>query len=106
MTVPEAESAFGRPLLGILLVQDVYLGGIVAMLSLASHGDSYPDGSVLEAMARLVSSLLVIAIISGLVVTVLARLLPRIDSADRPTKLLCALSICLVFMKLTKSVLL
>eukprot|EP00045_Choanoeca_perplexa_P015619 m.198601 g.198601 ORF g.198601 m.198601 type:complete len:737 (+) comp17042_c0_seq10:240-2450(+) len=103
LTHAEHDAPHGRSLLGILLMQDVYLGVVVAASPmLASFGNiSFLD--VMYLSAWLVGSFIVLGIITAILTKyVVGRLLSNMSLLDAPTQLLAVLSICFAMLKVTE----
>lgn len=102
MSSSDQDSTFGRGLVGILLMQDVYLGAIVATTSLVGEmGEvSFVDGIML--VLQLLASLLLVVIFATLASKyVLPRLILEINGREGSVKMLGLLAICFTVMSLT-----
>eukprot|EP00040_Diaphanoeca_grandis_P035486 m.223331 g.223331 ORF g.223331 m.223331 type:complete len:797 (-) comp33399_c0_seq1:132-2522(-) len=101
MSATEAEASFGRSLMGILLIQDVYLGAIVATTSLVSkQGEMTLLAGIFMVMQLLVSMFFVV-VVAALSTKILKLLLVALPKFDSSVQILALLSICFVFMALT-----
>eukprot|EP00041_Stephanoeca_diplocostata_P033660 m.1118132 g.1118132 ORF g.1118132 m.1118132 type:complete len:865 (+) comp24382_c1_seq3:350-2944(+) len=103
MTASEADSSYGRVLIGILLMQDVYLGAIVAVTSLvmASGMPTFFGGLVL--VGRLVLSLALVVVVAAMSTKLLSRVLHSLQHYDSSVRVLALLSVCFVFMGMTNA---
>jgi Kef-type K+ transport system membrane component KefB len=100
----DQDTPYGRGLIGVLLMQDVYLGAIVATTSLAQElGDKQITVSDVVLMAvRLIGSLFIVVVVAALTARyLLPRLLNDIGSKDDSVKMLGLLAICFAVMSLT-----
>eukprot|EP00038_Savillea_parva_P029296 m.70162 g.70162 ORF g.70162 m.70162 type:complete len:850 (+) comp8628_c0_seq1:102-2651(+) len=103
ITPAEAETTSGRSLIGILLIQDVYLGAIVATTSLVSSSGTVTFLVGLALVAKLVVSIGLVVLFAALTSKLLGRLLVIIHGYDSSVRILALLTICFAFMALTNS---
>lgn len=99
----EQELMHGKALLAVLLMQDVYLGGIVAVISLVGElGEiTVYDGILLT--FQLGASLALVALVATVATKYgLGRLVYEINSRDAGVTVLGLLSICFAMMKFTE----
>jgi Kef-type K+ transport system membrane component KefB len=103
ITPAEAETTSGRSLIGILLIQDVYLGAIVATTSLVSTSGNITFLIGLALVAKLLMSIGLVVAIAAATTKPLGRLLTLIHGYDSSVRILALLTICFAFMALTNT---
>lgn len=101
LNAKEAESSYGRSLMGILLLQDVYLGGVVGATSLIATQGDISFISMLILLGQLILSIVFVVVVAMLSTKMLKLLLLALPRFDSSVQLLALLSICFVFMALT-----
>ncbi|EGD78724.1 hypothetical protein PTSG_11772 [Salpingoeca rosetta] len=103
LTPTDHEQPYGRGLLGVLLMQDVYLGVIIAVLPLLVSFDEINVMDIGRITFRLIGSFILL----GLIIIILSkfvveRLMHHLHSLDIPTRLLAIISICILMLKVTE----
>ena len=102
LSAGEQDSSYGRGLLGVLLMQDVYLGAIVATTSLVgSYGEvTFVDCITLS--GRLIGSLLLVGVFAVVITKYfLAKMVQELASKDMSVRMLGLLAACFAVMSLT-----
>ncbi|EDQ85143.1 uncharacterized protein MONBRDRAFT_34373 [Monosiga brevicollis MX1] len=103
LTHSEHESTHGRHMLGMLLMQDVYLGVIVAASPLLASLDNVATGDVILLILWLIGSFVLLGLITALFTKfVVEKLVSQMSRYDETTQLLAILSICFGMLKLTE----
>lgn len=103
ITTAEAETTSGRSLIGILLIQDVYLGAIVATTSLVPASGSISFFVGISLVTRLIMSIAFVVLFAAFTSKLLGRLLSIMHGYDSSVRMLALLTVCFAFMALTNS---
>eukprot|EP00056_Hartaetosiga_gracilis_P007879 m.113342 g.113342 ORF g.113342 m.113342 type:complete len:793 (-) comp12798_c1_seq10:13-2391(-) len=103
LTAHEHETSYGRGILGILLMQDVYLGLIIALAPMFAAFDEVKFSQVAASLVWVLFSFVLLGVISLFITKViLGRLLRVINGSGAPQRLLSALALCFLMLKITE----